>query len=94
MHRMDFQKDWKEAAVSSTEYNKSQLLNMWVLYYGEKLEAPSTKQAMCIWFWQYARKGKPTRKSRMYLLRIFNSPVQSQAPPAKQELQMYFANVK
>ena len=67
---------------------------MRVLYYAKELEASSTKQAMCIWFWQYARKGKPARKSRMYLLRIFNSPVQPQAPPAQQKLQMYFANAK
>ena len=49
MHRMDFQKDWKEA-VSSTEYNKSKLLNMWVLYYEEELEASSTKQEVRVAF--------------------------------------------
>jgi hypothetical protein len=46
---MDFQKDWEEAA-SSAEYNKGQLLHMWVLYYEKELEASSTKQEVCIWF--------------------------------------------
>ena len=88
---MDFQKDWKEA-VSSAEYNKGQLLHMRVLYYEEELEAPSKKQAMCIWFWQYARKGKPARKSPMHILRLPNTPMQSQAPPAQQELYLPLVN--
>jgi hypothetical protein len=89
---MDFQKDWKEAVVSSTEYNKGQLLHMRLLYYAKKLEAPSTKQEVCIWFWQYARKGKCTRKSRMYLLWFPYPSMQSHSPPAKQKLYLPLVN--